>query len=127
LGESRGRRGCLARRFIKYLRASKRGFSVFCVRRRAWCRLTPLKGARVSVKLSLSSGGAHPQHRPRAVRRVLLGALSRELERLRERAGGDVELEACADQVAALVSAFMATLPPSYVGGDDEGEGVGGV
>jgi len=59
------------------------------------------------------------------VRRVLLGALARELERLREGAAGDVELEACAAQVAALVSAFMATLPPSYVGEPLAGEGVG--
>lgn len=95
--------------------------------------LTPLKGARVSISFSVTSGGGHPQHRPRAVRRVLLGALARELERLREGAAGDVELEACAAQVAALVSAFMATLPPSYVGeplageGVGEGEGVAGV
>lgn len=106
---------------------------MFSVRRRAWCRLTPLKGARVSISFSITSGGGHPQHRPRAVRRVLLGALARELERLREGAAGDVELEACAAQVAALVSAFMATLPPSYVGeplageGVGEGEGAGGV
>lgn len=87
----------------------------------------------MSISFSVTSGGGHPQHRPRAVRRVLLGALARELERLREGAAGDVELEACAAQVAALVSAFMATLPPSYVGeplageGVGEGEGVAGV
>lgn len=82
-----------------------------------------MKGARVSLSIS-GSGGGHPQNRPRVVRRVLLTALERELSRLRELCRGDADVEGAAAQVEALVSAYLATLPPSYVG-EEPGEGEG--
>jgi hypothetical protein len=68
------------------------------------------------------SGGPAQAGRPAKVRRVLLSALMREVERLKAVEGSS----AAAEVIGDLLAGYLATLPPSYVGeptgGDDEAE-----
>lgn len=68
------------------------------------------------------SGGPAQAGRPAKVRRVLLSALMREVERLKAVEGSS----AAAEVISDLLAGYLATLPPSYVGeptgGDDEAE-----
>ena len=67
------------------------------------------------------SGGPAQAGRPAKVRRVLLSALLREVERLKAVEGSS----AAAEVISDLLAGYLATLPPSYVGeptGDDEAE-----
>jgi hypothetical protein len=66
------------------------------------------------------SGGPAQAGRPAKVRRVLLSALLREVERLKAVEGSSAAV------ISDLLAGYLATLPPSYVGeptgGDDEAE-----
>lgn len=58
------------------------------------------------------SGGPAQAGRPAKVRRVLLSALMREVERLKAVEGSS----AAAEVISDLLAGYLATLPPSYVG-----------